>query len=231
MLMYVGHGADRQVWNVASSRIATLRSVGPNGTEDARAALGGSATAGRGAFQFREPGVYVIALESNHAVSALPAAQFQTYARDEGLTPILRHRAQSRTTREQGREIYSRRAKAIVQVGGAGVSPAPYITRALGMTLEIVPERDPTTLSGASHLPVLVHYRGAPLSGARIVLRNLQDDARALVTHTTDREGRAVFAIPGAGEYLLNVVWSRPLQGDSRAEYETIFSSLSFATR
>jgi hypothetical protein len=27
---------------------------------------------------------------------------------------------------------------------------------------------------------------------------------------------------------MLNVVWSRPIEGDARADYQTIFSSLTF---
>ncbi|MBC7768923.1 MAG: DUF4198 domain-containing protein [Phycisphaerales bacterium] len=230
-LMYVGHGADRQTWGVAASRITTLRTIGAAGAVDARTALGGRDVAGQATFRFAEPGFYIFALESSEAVSTLPSAPFQAYARDEGLTAVLRHRQQARTTRREGREIYSRRAKAIVQVGSADETTSAHITRPLGLTLEIVPERNPSALTGAQRLPVLVYYRGTPLPGARVTLTNLLDDAHALAAPRTDRNGRAVFAIPGAGAYLLNVVWSRPLEGDPRAEYETIFSSLTFATR
>lgn len=226
--MFVGHGADRQIWDVAVSRITALRSIGPAGAADARSALGARAVAGQADFRFAEAGVYVIALESSEAVSTLPGARFQAYARDEGLTPILRHRDQTRTERREGREVYSRRAKAIVQVGPPGATASDHVTRPIGLTLEIVPERNPYALAGADRLPVRVYYHGVPLEGARITMTDLSADDRPVETHRTDAHGRASFTAPRSGAWLLNVVWSRPISGEAMGEYQTVFSSLTF---
>lgn len=41
-------------------------------------------------------------------------------------------------------------------------------------------------------------------------------------------DGRADFAMPTQGRWLLNVIWTKPLPASSETDYETVFSSLSF---
>jgi hypothetical protein len=45
---------------------------------------------------------------------------------------------------------------------------------------------------------------------------------------TTDRSGRAVFAMPHNGTWLLNVIWTKPQPKTAETDYGTVFSSLSF---
>ncbi len=224
----VGHGAARQSWAVKADRVKMLRSVGPDGAVDHRAALRGSAVAETARLGFASPGTHVVAFESSHAESDLPAKRFNEYLKEEGLTPALRARERSRTMGKAGREIYSRRAKTLVQVGPPGSAPQPHVTAPLGLTLEIVPERNPYTLAPGEALPVRVVYEGRPLGGALIKLTNLDFDARPVATILTDRAGRAAFKVPRSGSWLLNVVWTKPVAGDRRAEFDTTFSSLTF---
>ena len=101
------------------------------------------------------------------------------------------------------------------------------MTRPLGLTLEIVPDRNPYALRAGEELPVRVYYRGAPLPGARVTMTDLRADDRPAAVRRTDGQGRARFPMrPGA--WMLNVVWSNPSERDPRADFETIFSSLTF---
>lgn len=225
-LMYVGHGPDREIWNVPAERVLSLQTIGASGRSDMRTAIGGP-IAGRAHFRFATPGAHVIALVSNDATSILPAARFQAYAEDAGLTEVLRHRARTHAQARDGRELYSRRAKAIVQVGAARPGADAFVTTPIGHTLEIVPERNPYALRIGEQLPVRVYYLGAPLAGARITMTDLANDAQPVGARRTDRNGRAAFPLR-SGRWMLNVVWSRPIEGDARADYQTIFSSLTF---
>jgi len=79
-------------------------------------------------------------------------------------------------------------------------------------------------------LAARVLYRGRALEGALVRLTDLADDEEPLASERTDKEGRAKFAMPqGCGSWLLSVVWSEPSQRGDGIDYETIFSSLSFA--
>jgi hypothetical protein len=66
------------------------------------------------------------------------------------------------------------------------------------------------------------------LAGALVKLTNLKDDASPFEVHLTDQEGRASFAMPNSGTWLLNVIWTRALPPSDETDFETVFSSLSF---
>lgn len=227
--MQVGHGQARQRWAVSNDRVLTLRRVGPDGTADLKGPLRQAGDADL-SLPFAAPGVHVLTMASSHAQSELPAIRFNDYLKEEGLTPAVRQRQAQRRTRSPGREIYSRRAKSLVLVGAPSAADDAKVTRPVGLTLEIVPDRNPYTLKPGEGLPVRVFYQGRPLSGATVKLTNLDFDMKPLAILRTDAAGRAVFAVPGSGRWLLNVVWTRPIKGDPRGDFDTTFSSLTFGS-
>ena len=222
----VGHGPARQRWSAAIDRIATFDAIGGAGTKDIRAALvppGGPADAN---LSFSQAGTYVVVLETNRAVSDLPAIRFNDYITAEGIAPAIATRNAAGATDTPGRELYSRRAKAIVRIGNT-TAAQPQVTRPVGMTLEIVPGRDPTAADFNMTLPVIIFYEGRPLAGAFVKLNNLDFDARPVATAISDGHGAAVFKIPFKGLWQMNVVWTKPIK-NPKAEFDTVFSSLTF---
>lgn len=223
----VGHGGDRQRWAVDVGRVKVLRSVGPSGSVDHGARLRQAGLGQDLVVQLATPGAHVIVLESRHAQSVLPAKRFNDYLKQEGLTPAIARREAGGQSTRPGEEIYSRRAKALVQVGVPTTADNAVLLRPVGLSLEIVPEANPY-LPGLDRFPVRVIFEGRPLPGALVKLTNLDFDGRPVATHLTDRHGRAVFAMPKSGVWLLNVVWTKPIIGDSGADFDTTFSSLTF---
>jgi hypothetical protein len=177
---------------------------------------------------FAKPGTHILVLATSHAESTLPGLRFQDYLKQEGLTPALELRARKGDEDKPGREIYSRRAKALVQVGPAVGTPQPWVTKPVGLTLEIVPETNPYVQGNKAPLAVRVYYEGKLLPGATVMLNNLQFDGHPLRTAVTDSAGRAVFDFPRTGAWQLNVLWTKPLTNNPRAEFDTTFSSLTF---
>ncbi|MES2754410.1 MAG: DUF4198 domain-containing protein [Pseudomonadota bacterium] len=224
----VGHGPSRQRWVLRLNRVVAFRSVGPGRVRaDHSGTLQQGTYAPDATVSFAARGTHVMAFESTPAFNTLPPERFAEYLRDEGVTPPLVWRERHGATAAPGRESYSRRAKALVQVGPPG-AVQPQVTRPLGMTLEIVPERNPYRPAGGADLPVRVIYEGRALPGALVKLTNLRADEKPVETHRTDGAGRAIFQLPRTGEWQLNVVWSKPVTGNPAADFETIFSSLSF---
>ena len=182
-----------------------------------------------GGLAIARPGAYVLVLETdNHAQSHLPAIRFNDYLKVEGLTPALEQRERLHETDRDGSEIYRRLAKSVVQVEPIDVNSQNRVTQPLGLALEIVPDVNPYAQPPPKSLPVRVIYEGQPLEGALVKLTHLEDDANPLETHLTDRTGCATFMMPTQGSWLLNVIWTRPLPQSREAEFETMFSSLSF---
>jgi uncharacterized GH25 family protein len=229
--LQVGHGPYRQRSPIPSNRITRLAAISPQGTVlDLRDRLHPGDSLDDGSLEFPKPGTYVVVLETdNRAQSHLPAIRFNDYLQVEGLTPALEQRERLHRMDTDGSEIYSRHAKAILQVGVGGdvVSPAS-VTRPLGLPLEIVPDINPYAEPKTSSLPVHVLYEGRPLAGALVKLTQLEHDAEPFETHRTDSAGRATFTIPGRGGWLLNVIWTKPLPKSAETDFETVFSSLSF---
>ena len=221
--VYSGHGNSREAWDLELTRLESLRSISMRGT----AVLTPTKTS-EGSIRFTQPGTYIVAMVSNLARSDLPAVRFTDYARTEGLTPILTLREKLGTTARNGRELYSRRTKMLIRVGNSA-APQPHITVPIGMTLELVPERDLFAVGAGQPLPVRVFYHGRPLGSATVKLTNLDADATPIATIVTDAAGKAVFRHPGKGRWQLNTIWSRPITA-ADAEFETIFSSLTFGS-
>jgi len=228
-VVQVGHGTDRQRWGASANRVVRFGVVAGKGIRDTRSSLTIGGTTADAILTFATPGTQVVVLETNHASSELPALRFNDYAKVEGLTPIIVARSAAGRSDTPGREMYSRRAKSLVQVGGA--SDPRSGTQAVGLTLEIVPQINPYALNPGVPLPVRIIYQGKPLSGATVKLNNLDFDVKPLAIKLTDARGIAAFDIPRTGRWQLNVVWSKPVTGNPAADFDTIFSSLTFGWR
>ena len=225
----IGHGQDRERWAVDPQRVLALRSLGPRGAVDRLAELRASGLNRDTPLRFPQPGTHVLAMVSGHATSELPNIRFTDYLAEEGLTPAQEQRRRTRTTDQAGREIYSRRAKTLIQVGPAPAAAQPHVTARLGMTLEVVPERNPYALRPGEALPVRIYYQDRPLAGALVKLYDLNADARPVATARSNAQGRVLVNIPRrSGAWLVNVVWTRPITGDPRGDFDTTFSSLTF---
>ena len=228
MTLQVGTGTERQRSQLPLRRVLRFDATPPGGDAvDLRPVLTLGAPTADGVLSFARSGAYVVTLRSDAAAQThLSAARFNAYAQEEGLTPALETRAARGLQAIDASERYSRQTKALVQVGdGGGVQNA--VTRPVGLTLEIVPEVSPYALPRPAILPVRVLYEGRPLAGAMVKLTDLAHDAAPLERRRTDGEGRAAFALPSAGAWVMDVVWTKPL-ADEGVDFETVFSSLSF---
>lgn len=224
--LLVGHGGARQRWGVPVARVLRFADISRTGTIDRRAVLHTESGSDDGSLTLTTPGTHVLVLETGPALSVLPAIRFNDYLKVEGLTPAIAARARAGTTASEGREFYSRRAKTLIEVGSAD-APQPQVTRATGLRLEIVPQRNPYDLKPGEALPVQILYEGRPLSGATVKLTNLDFDAEPIAQKLTDAKGSVSFDVPLRGQWQLNVIWTRPIS-NPRADFDTVFSSLSF---
>lgn len=222
----VGHGPFRSRWSGALDRVVLFRNFVAGAKMDLKPVL--HPTPDQDAvLSFPASGTQMLVFESTDALSNLPSIRYNDYAKIEGLKAALDYRAKTGQMQANGRESYSRRCKALINVG-AGGKPNPAITNPVGFSLEIVPAISPYALKTGQLLPVQVLYHGHPLAGALVKLTNLEFDVRPVSTHLTDAGGHAAFEIPRTGDWLLNVIWSQPIKGNPNADFETTFSSLTF---
>jgi uncharacterized GH25 family protein len=223
----VGHGDARERWAAGSDKLAGLTEVSRRGAVNLRSLFREGGQQPHLVRTFREPGLHIVTMRSGDSFSDLPAIRFNDYLALEGLTPAIAARARSGRTKVNGREFYSRRAKALIQVGRPLPSDNALATRPVGMTLEIVPLRNPYALGGDHRLPVQILFEGRPLPGALVKLTLLESDAQPIKTLRSDARGRAIFTIPQSGSWLVNVIWTKAIASRD-ADFQTTFSSLTF---
>lgn len=227
--LQVGHGPFRQRSLIPLSRILRFEAIGPDESGAnlrSRLQLGGRISDGAVAFATR--GVYMLVLQTDaRAYSLLPAIRFNDYLRYEGLSPALDYRERTHRMRMDGSENYSRQAKALIQVGNPA-GPQSQVTKPVGLVLEIVPKVDPYAVPRPKTLPVYVLYEGRRLTGALVMLTNLEHDVNPVEVHLTDHDGEAEFSMPQSGAWLVNVIWTKVAPRAWDTDFETTFSSLSF---
>ena len=224
----VGHADDEDAWRAPWERVHSFRSYDPaHRVQDRQAALIVPAPEGKAnaTFAFETPGTHIVALESYHATRTLEAKKFNDYVVEEGLDNVTSLRTQTGKMETPGIELYSRRAKALVQVGGTATD---NVLQPIGQTLEIVPLRNPYASGGGTVLPVRVLFQGRPIAGVQIRLLPLSSTVVMPVKLRTDAQGRATFDVPRRGRWLIMAVHARPMTGNTAGDFDTIFASLTF---
>ncbi|HEY2738359.1 MAG TPA: DUF4198 domain-containing protein [Thermoanaerobaculia bacterium] len=201
-----------------------------NGTSGGETPVPGVAGAEPAGFAtVTSPGLNLITYVSGRSSVELDAARFETYLADEGLETIKAQRARKGQTAAPAREVFSRYAKSYLAVGGAG---GPGYDRVLALTLELVPEKDPTALTPlpqGTELPVRLLYLGKPLPGV-LVAAFTRDQPDARVMARTDAAGRARLRLDHPGVWLVKAVHMIQAPADAGADWESFWASLTFET-
>ncbi len=185
----------------------------------------------------RGAGLHALGYRSTPSFVELEGAKFEEYLREKGLERVSAERARLGESEARARELYSRCAKALIQVGEGG--PQEFALM-FDYPLEILPERNPNALfsapATAAALPVRVFFNGAPLQGALLGALELRDDAahrppQTPIVARTDAEGRASLELPHAGRWMLAVVHMERAKDPARADWESFWASLTFEAR
>jgi len=230
LTMMVGHAHEPERSQIASRRVTRFVVVSPTGEEiDLREQLHARGAAEDVSLRLDVAGTYVVMIETDAAArSVLAADRFNAYLESEGLTPALEQRVRDGRINMPGTEQYSRRAKALVQVGPPDGRAQSAVTQPLGARLEIVPMENPYASPRPTALPVRVVFEGQPLAGALVAMSQLHHGGEPSQTLLTDANGRASFIMPMSGDWLLTVAWTKPLPKSADVDFETVFSSLTF---
>jgi uncharacterized GH25 family protein len=202
--------------------------VGPSGEKPV---FGRDGLDPAGLLRLETPGLWQIGYRSKPSPVVLPAEKFEQYLRDEGLEYIIDARAARGQSQAAGREIFSRSVKSLLRAGDdAG---ATGFDRALGLTLEFVPEVDPTTASG-KRVPMRLLLEGKPLARAQVVAYRKDAGAAGAATEAlrarTDAEGRVAVAVE-PGQWLVKAVYMKGADASSSADWESVWAALTFEVR
>lgn len=152
--------------------------------------------------------------------------KFLDYLKEEGLTDVIRYRAEHNQAGQKSREVYAKFAKTYVVAG----TPNEAFRKPLGLKIEIVPLADPALLTPGSTLPVQVLYNGKPLADTQVELALSKDPkAKTLVQipGRTDSSGKVNITIPAAGKIRLHTLRMEHVEAADH-DWESFWASLTF---
>ncbi|MFD0915258.1 DUF4198 domain-containing protein [Pseudahrensia aquimaris] len=206
-------------WNVRSEAWQNGAKVDLRGKDGDRPAL---------TLKSNRPGLVILVHESKpETLKFLKWEKFVSYLADEGLEHMEAEHLKAGHPREGIKEIYTRFAKTLVNVGGTEGNDQPT-----GLKFELVALENPARLAKGAPLPIQALLDGKPLADATIkVFAGIDTEAAHRIK--TDAEGKAMIPDDGAGPYLLNAVHMVPPvtnggQYDD-AHWETYWASLVLA--
>jgi uncharacterized GH25 family protein len=171
-----------------------------------------------------EPGVLWVVYRSGRTPVTLEPDKFEKYLSEEGLEKIQALRQRRGEGDKPGREVFSRSVKSLlVAESGSHLG----FDRALGLTLEIIFKKDPGMLAAGDPLPLTLLYEGQPLEGALVTAMEHENPAQK-VKSRTDRRGQALLRIGQKGVWLIKAVQMIPAPPGVDADWESIWTSVTF---
>jgi len=218
--LHVGHVSEPEPVTRNPARIERFVAIGPEGETDVPGQEGKDPA---GLLRPTKDGLHIVIYDSNHARSELEAAKFESYLLEEGLESIIAERKKRGGSSKAGVEIYSRCAKALVNVGGVPTGN----DRAIGLKLELIAGVNPATLKPGDLLPITLMLDGKPVEGVKVMLKSPKNphgvsDAR------TDKDGRVSLKVSDTGVGLVTAVHMIRAPDGSNADWESLWASLSF---
>jgi uncharacterized GH25 family protein len=170
-------------------------------------------------------GPTLIAMERRWTDIELDREKFRDYLEHEGLARML-PLLDAAPKRAKERECYTRALKSLVQVGTGG---DPVHDKVLGHLIEIVLLDDPAKLDPGGTLRARLLFRGKPLPDA-VISGHVRTAEGKAIAHTRTTDSRGELALPSdAGSWILRTVHMTPCKGCSYAEWESYWTSFTFA--
>jgi hypothetical protein len=178
-----------------------------------------------------QPGVHLIALDWAPRLIEIDGTRFTNYLKSEGLSHVIKARADQQLQDQPGRERYSRYIKTLV-FSGEGNDRA--VRTVVGQTMEIVPLDNPYARVLGDSVRFQLLFRGQPLAGALVSATFAGHGAKNhhyAQSGRTDRQGVFSVRMTHAGAWLVRTVHMLPRDDDMDADWESWWASVTFEMR
>lgn len=175
-------------------------------------------------------GTYVLGASTRPRVLGLSGKEFNAYLAEDGIPDELAARRKDGRLNDPSKERYQKHVKALVQVGD---SPDEGFSTVLGYPAEIIPLQNPYTLKVGASLDVRLLVEGKPVAGQFVQYggRSASDGRVAQRNTRSNAEGIARIPLDRTGTYYIKFINMRRVTGDADANYESRWSTLTFAVR
>lgn len=219
----VGEGFEGEYWDLSRHKVEKMALYNRVGQTNLLPKI--KTSAGHNLeHAFNNVGTQLIALESNQAFIELESEKFEEYAKEDGLDYVLEERLRLGEQNRKSRELYSRYAKLLVQVGDRTDDTYKKIA---GLKLEIIPSQNPYDLKSGDYLECKVLFRGNPEPHALVKVWSHVGNRIFLQNIYTESDGAIRFPISSTGPWMVSSV--KMIRSKSpTAEWESMWASLVF---
>jgi uncharacterized GH25 family protein len=213
---------------VAPERVAGFKLISAKGeTEASSLRAEGNYLVGQVAPD--QPGNYLVALALKPRFIQLAAKDFNEYLEHEGLKGILAARAGQGRSNAEGREFYTKFAKALIQVGGRNDDT---YAKVVGHRIEVVPQANPYGLKAGATLMAKVLFDGKPLPDVQIGFGHDRYGKQGFAfTTRTDKDGLAKIPLVNTGRWYVHALHMQPHANTKDADWESFWATLTFEVR
>ena len=175
---------------------------------------------------FDKEGTHVLAMRSKNSFIALEAGKFNDYLKDDGIENIYALREKNGDLDKPSRELYSRCAKTLIQVGDKTDNTFKKNT---GMPLEIIPLQNPYLAKIGDKITVNVLFEGKPLADKMIVTWNKTATTKTRQQKLrTDAKGNMTFTLDEKGQWMVSTVHMIALVNNPEGNYQSFWGNLTF---
>ena len=176
--------------------------------------------------RFNDSGISTCWIELKPRQLELNEKQVEEYFEEIEASQTVRDAWKNMKAPRRWREVYTKHSKTFVFVGDPRDDQS--WNEPVGMSLEIVPVKNPMALKAGDELAIRVLKNGAPVPQLRVNM--ILAGQKHSEFQTTDSEGRASFRITRAGKYLIRTTELRPSTKPD-LEWESDFTTLTLEIR
>lgn len=227
----VGEDYMGERWGGGDRRVQRLRLITPKGEKNlTTTVLQNDSSVKLKPLTLTEAGTHILVLETNSSFIELEPKKFSDYLKDDGLENAIEYRQKNGETKKNGRELYRRCAKTVMQVG---TIKGNEITKPMGLSIDIVPGQNPYSLTKGSPLSCQFLYENKPLKNALVRCWRRVNGKTELEIKRSDAAGKATFELPKKGNaaYMISVVNMVRLTNNPKADWQSTWGSLTFGMK
>ncbi|MGH7710960.1 MAG: DUF4198 domain-containing protein [Gemmatimonadaceae bacterium] len=175
-------------------------------------------------------GTYVLGVSTLPRVLRLEGKDFNAYLTSDGVPDILATRKRDGELGAPARERYHKHVKTLVQVGDLR---SEHFATALGYPAELVPLENPYALDRGATLRLKALVDGQPVANQYVVTGGRTKAGSRLTSAglRTDAEGVVRVPLRSAGQWYVKFIHMVKVAGDTAADYESKWASLTFEVR
>lgn len=222
--IFVGEGFKGEPWSGTKDKIVKLTHYG-TGIEESVIDNVLDSDPKRIPLAFNQAGNHLIAFNNQNKPIKLEAEKFNAYLKEEGLDAALNFRKEHDELNKEGRELYQRCVKTLVQVGD---KQDDTFGKNTGMKLELIPKQNPYALRSNQALTFFVLFENQPLPNALVLLWHHTNGHTTVKKVRSNATGEVTFPLQKNGRWMISTVQMVPHLNPQEADWQSYWGSYTF---